>query len=80
MKNLNTKTIEYSRDGTVNKITIEKGINQLLFSYKFYTHESKIKEFIVLVQNDGLTIKRRNEQTLIYEVYEKIHIIKGGLE
>lgn len=77
----NTKTIEYSRDGTINKITIEKGIDRLLFEYNYYRNGPETNnKYIVLTQKNSITIKRQNDQTLVYEVCEEVYIIEGGLE
>lgn len=77
---MNTKTVTYNIQGEITKVEIEKGIDQLLFTYKFYTHESKTKRFIVLVQEDGLTIKRWNDEDASYHLYYEISLVNGGLE
>lgn len=80
-KEYNTKIIEYSRNGTVNRIIVERGIDKLLFEYNYYKTECKTcDKYIVITQADGITIKRQNEKTLCYDVYEEIYIINGGLE
>ena len=81
MKNLNTKIITYSRKGEIVKVEIVKGIDKLLFEYNYYKTEYKTGDkYIVITQDDGITIKRQNEKTLCYDVYEEIYVINGGLE
>ena len=77
---MNTKTVTYNRKGEITKVEIEKGIDHLLFNYKYYTQEDKIKRFIVLVRDDGLTIKIRNEEDATYYLYYEIYLVNGGLE
>lgn len=80
-KEYNTKIIEYSRNGDIARIEIVKGIDKLLFEYNYYKTEYKTdNKYIVFTQKDGLTVKRRNDKTMIYETFEEVYIIEGGLE
>lgn len=81
MNEYNTKVIEYSRDGSVRRITIDKGIDRLLFEYNYYKTGVKTdNNYMIITQVDGFTVKKWNEENMSYETYEEVYIINGGLE